>query len=100
MAAMNRETPQQRIDGFINRCQEIAQQYSKKPRQAGERLLVGVLHDGQQETCPTMVSWLITWQPVKVGGRYEKRKIDGDGATYESREVTVLALLPTGPAVA
>lgn len=75
MAAMNRETPQQRMDGFINRCQEIAQQYRKKPRQAGERLLVGVLHDGHQETCLTMVSWLITRQPVEVGGGTRNEKL-------------------------
>lgn len=94
---MTNQTPQQRIDNFIGQCQIRASQYCLDPRPAGERLLVGLLHDGHESTCPTLVSWPITWQAVEVGKRYEKKTIDGCGATYENRVVTVLALIPTHP---
>ena len=88
-------TPQQRIDQFISRCQQKASQYSLNPRPANEQLLVGLLHDGNELTCPTLTSWPVTGQQLNVGQCYPKRKIDNDGATNEHRLVTVLALIPT-----
>ena len=97
------QTTQQRTDSFIEECRQRANQYSHYPQlssRTNERLVVALLHDGNETTCPTLQSWRITWQEVTVGGRYELRKIDGQGATNEHRDVTVLALFPIGSAAA
>lgn len=103
-AAMNRQTPQQRTETFIAHCQTYVDITSRNPnsdRMAGDRMLVALVHDGAELTCPTLDSWWIhEYRAVEVGGRYEMREIDGVKATYENRDVTILALLPISAPVA
>ena len=89
------QTLGRRINQFLDRCQKQADRYSLMPRPASERLLVGLLHDGHEQTCPTLVSWPVTWQELEVGKTYAKRKIDPGANSHEVRLVTVLALFLT-----